>query len=165
MPDHKEQNQLKELLGKLDDKQLEQVSIILVGPLFVQGFATKRDGAARRFNPGDEGYRQPAIDAISDFSNDSPYQFMKDFGEKLKDGDNMRRFEKMLVKDDNGKPKINDNVKEVFEGLSDVKSESKNRLSLFGREGAVATNSRETIKETIAAAEKGVAPQSGPAKQ
>jgi hypothetical protein len=169
MPDNKEQNQLKDLLGKLDGKQLEQVSLILVGPLFVQGFAAKRDGAARRFNTGHEGYKQYAVDAISDHSNDSPYQFMKDFGEKLKGADEMSSFKKMLVvKDEAGEAKINENVKEVFEGLSDVKSESSRGAAgrfFKGEEGNRAISSRSIIKEAIRKVDQDAAPKIGPVGQ
>ena len=161
MPDNKEQKQLKELLGKLDNKQLEQVSIILSGPLSVQAFASKKEGVINRISIDDGGYKQFAVDAMSSEVNNSSYQFMKDFGEKLNGNDNSKCFEKLLVKDG----QIDPNAKDVFAKLANVKSESTNMFSIFGREGSKATDARNSIKENITAIEKGVAPQSGPTKE
>ncbi|MBT4885408.1 MAG: hypothetical protein HON55_04570 [Legionellales bacterium] len=123
-----------------------------------QQFLGNKLGPRALMVPTVELSKVAAIESIGEKTGHSLYKLMKQVGGLGED-----KIQKLLVKKDGA---INEDVKKVFEELSDVKSESKGRFRLFGGgEGDKASSSRSIIKEAIRKVDQDAAPKIGPVGQ
>ena len=123
-----------------------------------QQFLGNKLGPRALMVPTVELSKVAAIESIGEKTGRSLYKLMKQVGGLGED-----KIQKLLVKKDGA---INEDVKKVFEELSDVKSESKGRFRLFGGgEGDKASSSRSIIKEAIRKVDQDAAPKIGPVGQ